>query len=97
MRKWWIVILVVLFVTGAVQFGLAKSKVWDLVFGEEEQQAQTYSVELKMNNGEIFSVETAEASYDDVTFEGAIRLDRADGTYYLNSAQVAYIKVSPVK
>ena len=94
MRKWWIVILAVLFIAGAVQLGLAKSKVWDLVFGEE-QQAQAYTVELKMSSGETFDIETAEANYDDVTFEGPIKLERPDGTYYLNSAQVSYIKVVP--
>lgn len=90
MKKWIVVALVVVFTAGAVKAGLARSKIIDLIFEDDKQRI--YVAEIKMTDGEVFSFETTETDFDDVEFEGPIKLEKEDGTYYLNSAQVVYIR-----
>ncbi|MEW5947188.1 MAG: hypothetical protein AB1742_13405 [bacterium] len=95
MKKWLAVVLAVLFIAAAAQVALARSKILDLIFENEQPQPQSYTVQLTMTDGKVFTLETTESSFDDVTFEGTMKVVLEDGTYYLNSAQVAYIRVNP--
>lgn len=95
MKKWVAIIGIIVFLAGAAATGLAKSKIWDMIF--EDEKADGYTAEIRMSDGETFGFETTEADFDDVEFSGPIKVEREDGTYYLNSAQVVYIKVAAKK
>jgi len=107
MKKAFAAVLLFALLAGAATAS-ARSKVWDKIYEQvtkEPQQPQTqpapdqtYVVEIKMAGGETFKLESPDAEgFDDVEFSGNMKLEQPDGTYYLNSAQVQYIKVAPRK
>ena len=101
------VIALVLFLAGSAGVVFAKSDILDMIFKDEPgTQApapqnktnpgnQGYIVEIKMANGQTFRVETDDPKYDDVEFKGMMKIEQPDGTYYVNSSQVQYIRVIP--
>ena len=98
MRKSVILVIIAAVIMLAASAAMAKTNVWDLIFDDNTQSDQktgesSYSVEIRLTNGERFSIETKDADYSDVEFNGVLKLDQPDGTYYVNSSQVEYIKV----
>ncbi len=102
-------ILIVLFVAGSVSVASSKSKIWDLIFDDKGTTegsgagtaqggtggAARYTVEIKMADGETFRIATTESDYSDVVFGDNMKLEQPDGTYYINTGQVQYIRVLP--
>jgi len=101
MKKFIAVLLAVLIISGGAAVVLAKSKIdiFDLVFDKDEpeapaQAASVYQVDIKMVSGQTFRMESEEADFSDIEFEGTLVLQKPDGTYYINSQLVEYIRVN---
>lgn len=97
------IVIIVVLLAGSAAAAASKSKIWDLIFEDETttEDAGTgrapaggqYTVEIKMATGETFRIATTEGDYSDVVFGDNMKLEQPDGTYYINTGQVQYIRV----
>jgi hypothetical protein len=107
MKRWISLAVVMALVTGWMNVGMAKSDILDQILkktlpipGQDKGQPQPSpapssggTVYIKLVTGEVFAVQASGEDLSQVEFQGVLKLDQPDGTYYVNSAQVAYIKV----
>lgn len=105
MRRWLVVMFLLIFVGGWVSVGSAKSDIWDIINkipGGDQQQPtpapgqkgqEGGTAYIKLVTGEVFTIDTQGADLNQLEFQGTLRIEQPDATYYINSAQVAYVKV----